>query len=163
MRARRIALLAALAVLGSAGLRARLRRYEIAERSMQPTLAPGDYVVATALTESPERGDIVIFDHPHRPGFELVKRIVGLPGETIVIANGQIHADDAILAEPWADGPTRPDGKWELNPDQIFVLGDNRADSSGDSRWFGPVDTSRTGWKVIYRYWPTGSIGRVAL
>jgi signal peptidase I len=94
----------------------RLRRYELAEESMAPTLLPGDYVVAQSRRDPPQRGDILICNHPHQSGLELVKRVVGLPGEEIVIANGQIHANAAVLAEPWADGPTLPDGRLASQP-----------------------------------------------
>ena len=130
---------------------------------MAPTLLPGDYVLAQPRRHAPQRGDIVIFEHPHQTDFELVKRIVGLPGEEIVVARGQVHANDAVLAEPWADGPTLPDGTWSLEEDQVFLLGDNRAKSAGDSRWIGPVHLESIGWKVVWRYWPLRSVGRVGL
>ena len=160
---RRLALIGTATLVAYAGLRGRLRRYEIAEESMAPTLLPGDYVIAQPRRESPQRGDILIFEHPHQAGFELVKRVVGLPGEQVVIARGQVHANDAVLAEPWADGPTLPDGTWNLDPDHVFVLGDNRARSAGDSRWIGPVNLHDARWKVVGRYWPLGSVGRVGL
>jgi signal peptidase I len=130
---------------------------------MAPTLLPGDYVVAQPRRDPPQRGDILIFKHPHQSGLELVKRVVGLPGEEIVVAGGQIHANDAVLAEPWADGPTLPDGDWHLSREEIFVLGDNRARSAGDSRSIGPVKLEDARWQVVWRYWPAGSIGRVGL
>lgn len=160
---RRLALIGAATLVAYTGLRGRLRRYEIAEASMAPTLLPGDYVIAQPRRLPPQRGDIVIFEHPHQAGFELVKRVVGLPGEEVDIARGQVHANDAVLAEPWADGPTLPDGRWNLDRDQIFVLGDNRARSAGDSRWIGPVRLDSVRWKVVGRYWPLGSIGRIGL
>jgi signal peptidase I len=104
---------------------------------------------------------MVIFSRPGSPGFDLVKRVIGLPGETIVISNGQVHANDAIVAEPWADGPTLPDGEWQLAGDEVFVLGDNRAVSSADSRTIGPVPLAAVGWEVVARYWPLGSAGRI--
>ncbi len=103
----------------------------------------------------------MIFDHPREPGFELVKRVVGLPGESVTIANGQVHVDGEVLAEPWADGPARPDGEWSLAVDEIFVLGDARSRSTADSRELGPISVARGAWKVSMRYWPMGSIGRL--
>ena len=114
-----------LAVLGVVGLRKKLRRYEIAENSMEPQLSAGDYVIAKALAEAPLRGGIVIVPHPEVPHFDLAKRIIGLPGETVTLHDGQVHIDGAVLAEPWADGPVRPDGEWTLLDQQVFVLGDN--------------------------------------
>ena len=152
---------AAVFVLLAAGIRGLLRRYEIADHSMEPTLTSGDYVIAQRLRRSPKRGDIVILDHPSQPDIELVKRIVGLQGERLEIANGQVHVNGSVLAEPWADGPTRPDGSWEIGVEAIFLLGDRRPVSSADSRELGPVPVSVAGWKVVCRYWPIGRIGHV--
>ncbi len=162
MRAgRKTALLGAMAVGAYAAIRGRLRRYEIAERSMEPGLSPGDYIVAQALRAGPNRGDIVIFRHPGVPHMELVKRVVGLPGEHVVISRGQVHVNDAVLAEPWADGPTLPDEEWDLELDQVFVLGDNRALSGADSRTVGPISVGDVRWRVVARYWPLPSAGRI--
>ena len=162
MRSKRgLALVAALTLLGYAGLHRRLRRYEIAESSMEPALRPGDYVVARRRRGSPERGAIVIFNHPEAHRYELTKRIVGLPGESILLSNGRVHVNDAVLAEPWADGPTRPDGEWKLGPDQVFVLGDNRAASAADGRTLGPLPVAAMGWRIIARYWPLHQAGRL--
>ena len=143
------------------GLRGKVRRYEIVEASMEPELHPGDYIIAQRRSGGLVRGDIVIVPHPEIDGFELVKRVVGLPGETITLSNGQVHIDGSVLAEPWADGPVRPDGEWVLRSNQTFVLGDNRPVSSADSRTIGPVDIESIAWKVAARYWPPASIGRV--
>ena len=150
--------IAAIAVAAARGL---LRRYEVAEASMAPALQPGDYLIAQTGRGVPDRGDIVIFEHPGRAGFELVKRVVGLPGELLTIANGQVHVDGQVLAEPWADGPTYPEVEWRLGDDDVFVLGDARADSSSDGRTLGPVPVAATRWRVRLRYWPIGSAGRV--
>ncbi len=149
-------------MLVGAALRGRLRRYAIAEGSMSPTLEHGDWTVARRLSSPPRRGAVVVFPHPHGPDdMELVKRVVGLPGERIAIANGQVHVDDSVLAEPWADGPTLPDGEWTLGPDEVFVLGDARSSPSVDSRAFGPVDVRTVSWQVGARYWPLQSAGRI--
>lgn len=157
----RLAPTAAVALLAYAGLRGRVRRYEIAEASMHPALQSGDYVIAQARTGEIERGDVVIIASPLQADLELVKRIVGLPGEMIEVSNGQVHADAAVLAEPWADGPTRPDGEWRLGANEVFLLGDNRALSTSDSREIGPVHIDDVRWKVVGRYWPPLNIGRV--
>lgn len=163
MRRRKSAAAAALglAVLAVAGLRGRVRRYAIAEGSMSPALAAGDWTLARRTSGPQRRGAIVVFPHHDHPDMELVKRVVGLPGETLAIANGQVHVNGAVLAEPWADGPTRPDGEWALGPNEVFVLGDSRSISSGDSRQLGPIDSAATRWQISARYWPPASIGRV--
>jgi signal peptidase I len=157
----RLALAAAVALLGFAGLRGKLRRYEIEDASMDPALRSGDYVIAQARTRAIERGDVVIIVSPLQADLDLVKRVVGLPGETIAVSSGQVHVDGAVLAEPWADGPTRPDGEWRLGANEVFLLGDNRALSTSDSREIGPVHLDDVRWKVAGRYWPLSDIGRV--
>lgn len=157
----RIALIAVLALLGLAGTRGKLRRYEVAETSMKPALSPGDYLIAQAVSSPLHRGDIVVFPNPNDRTMELLKRVVGLPGETVTLSNGQVHIDGSVLAEVWADGPTRPDEEWELGPNQLFVLGDNRALSGSDSRRIGPIATEAIEWKITARYWPATSIGRI--
>lgn len=136
-----------------------LRRIAIAEHSMQPALSSGDFVLARRVS-SPRRGDIVTFRHPERPGMLLVKRIVGLPGERLVIADGQVHIDGATLAEPWANGPTLPPMELEAGDDQVLVLSDNRSATLADSRMFGPIATAALEHKVLVRYWPLSTIGR---
>ena len=128
---------------------------------MAPTLAEGDWTIAKRRMAQPARGAIIVFPHPERPDMELVKRVIGLPGERVSIANGQVHVDGAVLAEPWADGPTRPDGEWVLDPDQLFVLGDARANSTADSRTLGPIRANAALWQISARYWPPGSMGRL--
>lgn len=139
-------------------LRARLTRFRIAEQSMAPLLVPGDHVVAVRAG-APRRGVVVVFEHPARPGFELVKRVIGLPGETVEIADGRLRIDGADLLDPWARGATRPEGVWRLSSSEVFVLGDQRARSSADSRSLGPVPISRLAWRVVGRCWPPRRAG----
>jgi signal peptidase I len=135
------------------------RRLAIAEHSMEPALSSGDYVLAR-VTRAPQRGDIVTFRHPDRPGMLLVKRIVGLPGERVVIANGQVHVDGETLAEPWANGPTLPPLEFEASDHDVIVLSDNRSATLADSRTFGPIPVAAVEHKVVVRYWPPAAIGR---
>lgn len=146
------------AATAGAVLRGKVRRYEIVEHSMSPELEPGDYVFAVAARRELMRGDVVIFGHPDRPGFELVKRVIGMPGETVTVADGQVHIDGALLPDPWAVGPTRDDGTWRLGA-EVFVLGDQRAHSAGDSRQIGPVPRNAISWRCAARYWPAHRIG----
>lgn len=160
-RKSRLALLGAVVLVGYAGTRGKLRRYEIAEDSMEPSLRSGDYVIAQARSGEVQRGDIVVFGNSAAPGLELVKRVIGLPGEAIDLSNGHVHINGVVLAEPWADRPTRPDHTLQLADDECFVLGDNRSRSAADSRELGPIRESDLGWVVVARYWPPQAIGRV--
>jgi signal peptidase I len=162
----RSARLLALAVAGAAGmivraLYGRLGRFEISEASMSPTLLAGDYVLTDRSLRPPYRGDIVVFEHPERPSFFLVKRVVGLPGERLTIDSGRVLVNGTPLSEPWTSEDTGPDGVWELGEDEAFVLGDSRWLSSGDSREIGPLPAHRLTMKIVFRYWPLDRLGPV--
>ena len=146
--------------LAAAMLRRSVTRFEVVEASMSPALEPGDYLIAARLGQL-KRGRVVVFAHPRRPSFALIKRVVGLPGELVEIASGQVHINGAILAEPWANGPTTGDGTWQLAPDQAFVLGDNRSASADDSRGTGALQLTEVKWQVLFRYWPVSRLGRL--
>jgi signal peptidase I len=139
----------------------RTRRYEIAETSMEPALRPGDYVVARSSRGSFLLGDVVIYPHPERPGFELVKRVVGLPGATVEIDGGRVFIDGAPLPEPWAVPDPTDTGRWRVRADEIFVMGDQRRRSSWDSRQIGPIAVGQAQWTLRARYWPADRIGMV--
>lgn len=138
-----------------------LRRFEIVEDSMRPAFEPGDWVVARRLRGAPRRGVVVVYEHPHRPGMYLVKRVVGLAGEQVVVADGRVLIDGNVLADPWAVGPTAPPGAWNVPEDAAFLLGDRRAVSGGDSRTTGPVPVIDARFEVVARYWPRGRSGLV--
>lgn len=143
--------------------------------SMEPTLAPGDRLLVDKLTgrwDPYDRGDIVVFDAPppyDADGVPYVKRVVGLPGETVMIENGAIFiagTDGAPmrLDEPYLHGagPTLPRGAsgdtaWRVPEDAIFVLGDNRG-SSVDSRIFGAISLDRVAGRAWLRYLPVDRI-----
>ena len=150
-------------ILGAAAAVAKrgLARYAIEETSMSPALEPGDYVLARRNSLPFRRGEVVIYAGDARPEFALVKRVVGLPGEHVVIKNAQVHVQGHVLAEPWADGPTLPDGKWALGPSELFVLGDRRAASADDSRTTGPIPFDAVEATVRYRYWPFSRLGKL--
>jgi signal peptidase I len=105
----------------------------VAGGSMLPTLEPGDW--ALAVVKPVGAGDVVVVEHPERPGFELVKRVAGVPGDTM------------------------PDGR-VLGPDEYWVEGDEGGRSS-DSRAFGPVRRADVRGTVVYVLWPHRRRGRV--
>ncbi len=151
--------MAAIAAMIVAVFRNSVARFEVVDNSMRPALAPGDYLVAVR-TATPRRGDIVVFPDRTQPNRDLVKRVIGLAGETITVKAGDIDIDGEPFTEPWADGPTLPNGQWHNPPNTIFVLGDNRSLSSGDSRVAGSVRVDEM-YRVVYRYWPVSSVGRL--
>jgi signal peptidase I len=119
---------AALALVGWWALRP--FRVDVQGQSMEPELMPGDYLVAIR-SGSLRRGALVVVEHPDRPGFEVVKRLTGLPGDPI--------------------------GDSSLSASQHWVQGDNRAASS-DSRTFGPVASNAIKGVIRVRYWPPGRV-----
>jgi len=144
--------------------------------SMEPALAPGDRLLVDRLTPrwGPyRRGDVVVFDAPppyDADGVPYVKRVIGLPGETVMIENGAIFiaapgGSPVRLDEPYLDGagPTLPRGAagettWRVPDDAIFVLGDNRGGSI-DSRTFGHIVLDRVIGRAWLRYLPVDRIG----
>lgn len=132
--------------------------------SMEPTVMTGDRILGLRLTyrfADPERGDIVIFDHPTGPAnaqTRLVKRIIGLPGETVTIRDGQVYIDDSDipLEEPYlAESMETPDMSVQVGEASYFMMGDNR-NHSVDARSWSDHDVPRDKLiaKVMFRYYP---------
>ena len=126
--------------------------YEIKEESMSPELLPEDYVLATKTNEPLSRGDIVIFKNSEK-SIDVVKRVVGLPGETISASNNELLVNGKTIEDPWAKTVTDDFIDCKVNENEVFVLGDQRRLSTSDSRTLGAIDSSQC-LKVKYRYWP---------
>lgn len=134
--------------------------------SMEPTLEDGEWLFvnkAIYYLDRPQRGDIVILKDP-RMGVEqyLVKRIVGLPGETIEIVNYKVHINGEPLDEPYTDVRIENGdyGPVTLGEDEYFVMGDNRhLDGSMDSRYFGSVSSEYIQGRAEFILWPVSKAG----
>lgn len=138
-------------------------RIRVEGSSMEPTLHDAELVVVNRLAyrwSEVERGDIVVFRFPLEPNRRFIKRIVGLPGEVVAIHNGQVFIDGDPLDEPYIAAPPRYIGEWEIQPGQVFVLGDNRNNSS-DSQTWGPVPLSQLIGKAVLVYWPPPEMGLI--
>ncbi len=151
----------AVGLAAAAALRGVTRRFEVKESSMSPALEPGDWILATRRNGVPERGDIVVFADPTGSGMNLIKRVIGLPGEQVGIVGGRVSIDGTVLADRWANGITRPDGEWQVPDDHVWLLGDNRGVSRSDGRLLGPTPIDTIGWQAVARYWPRRRIGLV--
>ena len=134
--------------------------YGVRGQSMTPSLRPGDYLlVRTAATSlrPPARRDIVVVNTPERDGAELLKRIVGLPGERIAFTDGTLLVDGERLTERYLRGlppyAGLDDSEFTMGDDEYFVMGDNRAHST-DSRHYGAVRLSQIEGRAICRIWP---------
>jgi len=131
-------------------------RFRVEGPSMQPNLYTGQYVLADKLAYrlgSPQRGDVVTV-LPNLPTTqEYIKRLVGLPGDSLVVRSGSVWINGGLISEPYIAEPPRYSGSWQLGPDQYFVMGDNRNDSD-DSHIWGAVHRRAITGKVVLVYWP---------
>jgi len=136
----------------------------ITSSSMEPTLHRGDAVLVRRIRFTPDnppnRGDLVFFRDPITKRDWLVKRVVGLPGETLIIWAGQVYINGKPLREPYVSAVAEEYGMWRIPSDAVFVMGDNRPFSS-DSRDFGPVPLELIEGKVVFRYFPLERFGRI--
>ena len=151
--------------------------FQVQQESMQPTLTEGEYVLVDKLTPrlAPyARGDIVIF-RPHRQratcegefeplpgdsGIPFIKRVIGEPGDKLVINDGRVFVNGSELRETYvSNGPVAPDGQWDVALDRLFLMGDNRPNST-DSRSsaIGPVCISDVIGRAWLRYWPVSRL-----
>lgn len=126
--------------------------YEIKEESMSPELLPEDYIFALKVKNEIKRGDIVVFKNEEK-GIDVVKRVVGLPGETISSADGSVLINNEPLSNDWATTITDDFIKYKIEESELFVIGDNRKLSTSDSRTLGAIKIDKC-LKVKYRYWP---------
>ena len=134
---------------------------------MSPNLGHGQLVLASPLrprSDGPLRGDVVVHRRPEQNHRVYIKRIVGLPGESISLRDGVTYSNDCRLEEPYLDNPQRRRAGNErecwLGPDEYFVMGDNRG-LSEDSRVFGPVARYLIIGRVWFRYWPLSALGSI--
>lgn len=145
--------------------------FVVVQTSMTGSIAPGEIVLVDAAAPrffGVHRGDVVVFRPPvsgytARP---LIKRVVGLPGETIELWEGRVLVDGAVLTEPYVRGQTLTAATaqmvWRVPSGSVFVLGDNRADS-WDSRAFGPVKLSQVVGRAWLAYAPLTSVALLSL
>lgn len=131
-------------------------RFRVEGDSMQPTMHPNEYVLIDKLSYmlgQPQRGDIVVFHYPFGTERDFIKRIIGLPGETVAVAGGRVSVNGQELAEPYIAADPRYTGAWTLGPDEFFVLGDNRNNSSDSHSW-GPLKREFLIGRALLVYWP---------
>ena len=149
--------LGALAAAVLAVRRARLEPMLVSGGSMRPTLAPGQRIAVAPLVRPPRRGDLVVLRNPR--DLELVKRVVGLPGERVRLAAGGLEIDGQAVPEPYLAVPGAGQLELRLGPGEYLVLGDHRA-ASTDGRNFGPVGADALVGRVRFAYWPPRRLRR---
>jgi signal peptidase I len=174
------AVVVVVAVLVAVLLRAFVvQTFFIPSGSMEPTLQIGDRILVNKVSyhlHGVDRGDIVVFSRPPTENCggpevnDLVKRVIGLPGDVISLANGYVYVDGKKLDESWLPASEQgitvagPAGNtsnlarpYRVPADNYFVMGDNRTDSC-DSRYWGPINRSLLVGKVELRVWPLSSL-----
>jgi signal peptidase I len=142
-----------------------LQAFYIPSLSMAPTLQVNDRVLVNKLSydlHEVNRGDLVVFESPPNEGSEtkdLIKRVIGLPGETVESRDGQIIVNGQILDEPYLDRGVTTGALDQVTvpPDHLWVMGDNRSNSR-DSRFFGPIPESLVIGRAFVRVWPITDI-----
>ncbi len=133
--------------------------------SMSPTFETGQYLIVDQLTyqfSDPKRGDVIIFRYPNEPSKFFIKRVIGLPGETITIDGEEIEilkndGQTTILNEPYIELKKNSYLKVDLNANNFFVMGDNR-DASLDSRIWGPLDKKYIVGRAYIRLLPINEL-----
>ncbi len=137
--------------------------HEVVGNSMHPTYKNGEFLMANKISykfSEPQRGDVVIFKYSDTQDF--IKRIIGIPGDKVMIKDGRIYINDELLDESnyLEDTVVSNGGSYihegqtiTVNEDQYFVCGDNRTNSS-DSREFGPIDVSKIKGKAWIVFFP---------
>ncbi len=130
-------------------------RFKIDGSSMEPNLHHDEYVIVdkvTYLFGKPQRGDVVVFFLEGQPK-DYIKRVIGLPGDTIELSNGTVYIDGQPLAEPYVASASVTYTARQLGDEEYFVMGDNRGNSS-DSRAFGPIRSDNIVGRAWIVYWP---------
>ncbi|MCJ7433377.1 MAG: signal peptidase I [Anaerolineales bacterium] len=145
-----------LAVLLYIGINAITARVRVDGFSMRPTLDDGEFVLVNRMSYrfgDIERGDIIVFNYPANPDQELIKRVIGLSGDQVTINNGQVALNGYILNESYIAAAPQYNGEWNVPYNYVFVLGDNRNNSSDSHAW-GMLPIGNIVGKATVIYWP---------
>lgn len=144
-----------------------VQAFRIPSASMEPTLMVGDRVVVNKLSyrmHDVNRGDVIVFKRPPRAPSgpnepkQLIKRVIGLPGDTVLARDGKVYINDKLLNEPYLPAGTMTldmDNPLIVPKGQLWVMGDNRT-HSGDSRVFGTIDKDTIIGRAFFIIWPPG-------
>jgi signal peptidase I len=145
------------------GFQAVLEQYTVHQTSMMPNIVDGQRIFINKLAyiwEKPDRGDIVVFPPPGAPdSTPLIKRVIGLPGETVKINSGAVYIDSVVLEEPYVnEAPGYEMAEKKIPEGQYFVLGDNR-NHSRDSHLGWTVSLDSIVGRALFSVWPPGEWG----
>ena len=139
-------------------IRLAIQSYRVDGVSMQPGLQSDEYVVVNKIAylfHAPERGDVIVFHFPLDTSKDFIKRVIGLPGDSISVTSSTVTVDSVVLKEPYISQPANPNPAhpWVVPPNEYFVMGDNRP-ASDDSRDWGFVPRDYVVGKAVMVYWP---------
>jgi signal peptidase I len=154
-------LLALVLFLGMNLITARIR---VEGPSMKPTLHNGEYVLVNRLAykwAQPHQGEVIVFRFPRKPSQEYIKRVIGLPGDEVYITNKQVFINGHLVEEPYIAEAPQYYGTWRVPENSLFVLGDNRNDSSDSHDW-EYVPMQNVVGKALVVYWPPSAWGLIA-
>lgn len=137
--------------------------------SMEKTMKEGDLLLVQSISyvfSEPRRGDIVVVNSHQQIGnidnANIVKRVIGLPGEHIIIDHGHVYIDDQLLKEPYLHGDNTPSsGDWLVPKGHVFIMGDNRAHSSDSRDRFGYIAIDDIKGRVYWRIYPFSKFGTI--
>lgn len=145
-------------------IRTVVQNFRIEGYSMEPNLHDGQYLIVNKLLyrkledkylfHPPQRGDIIVFQYPRSHNRDFIKRVIGLPGETVEIRQGRLFINGELMEEPYiSDAGSYSWGPTKIGEDEFFVLGDNRK-SSSDSHTWGMLPRENIIGKAWVSYWP---------
>ena len=143
-----------------------VQNYRIENHSMEPNFYEGQFVLVNKLAYrlgQPDRGDVLVFHNPRNTNEDYIKRIIGLPGDTVEVRDQTVFINGEAVVEEFTHFPIAPgeySGPFVVGDNQLFVMGDNRPNSS-DSRVFGPIDQSLIVGQAWLRIWPLNEFGIV--
>jgi len=137
-----------------------VQNYQVEGSSMEGSLTNNEYVLVNKLAylfHAPERGDVIVFHFPQDTTKDLIKRVIGLPGDVVTVTASTVQVDGVLLHEPYVKTPYNPiSQQWTVPANDYFVMGDNRQ-VSYDSRDWGFVPKSYIIGKAVMVYWPITS------
>jgi len=137
-----------------------LARVQVVNVSMKPTLQPNDRLLVfryALQVKDVKYGDVVVFHYPNNPTEDYIKRIIGMPGDVVRVADGIVKVNGQELTEPYIAAPPNYHGEWTVPEENFFVLGDNRNQSSDSHEW-GFVPYEDIVGKALVIYWPLNHI-----
>lgn len=143
-------------------IRTVVQNFRVDGMSMEPNFQDGQFLLINKLSYrlgDPQRGDVIVFHYPRDPSRDFIKRVIGLPGETVEIVDGQVFIDGEhlpdltdIIPASYTAAPIT------VNADELFVMGDNRPNSSDSHSW-GTLPMNLVVGKVLLSYWPPNTWG----